>query len=443
MMKQPRRDGSEGKKHAAAVARPARVSGTTGKGKQHQPLRVVAEQAKLLRDVIGELSSQVLPGEARGRDWVYRLGLDKSLVSRVVRTLRSVDEGELVRQMPSNAGVRLVIEACVRAGAKPETSARALEALEGLERAIALMPGGRAGLRNALAGAGVSQRASMERESRRMMVQAMSMLSGMWVDTRYAVVALAKSVEPGALDVGMLTYLSGLHRARAETPVLLMQLAGKMPGDAVPTRTRLDGGVFDDDPLSCLLPEFSSNIAQSVTVERRGHNYNLLLGPSEPPLAKSLDVAMGVRYARAMADRRSEKQNFGCIQLVTRRATHRFVVDVLVERGALEGVPPRLIFSLDLSGVRDWINGPEPDGRETLQLDVTLEPMGSGFDRLGSEEADSFVPAGKATMERLGWDADRFDRYRLDLVYPIPQVCADFWFTMPERGGSEDAIKSP
>jgi hypothetical protein len=30
----------------------------------------------------------------------------------------------------------------------------------------------------------------------------------------------------------------------------------------------------------------------------------------------------------------------------------------------------------------------------------------------------------------------------LDLVYPIPQVCADFWFTLPEKDGNEDAVKT-
>jgi|GEM_PF-1066604 len=414
------------------ASRPDKTRGSGGSKSKQQPLRAVSLHAKQLRDAMAELASQVLPSEARGRDWVYRLGLDKSLVSRVVRMLRSENDAELVRHMPSDAGVRLVVEACVRAGAGAEVSARALEALDGLERAIMQVPGGRAGLRWAMAGAGVSQRASMEREARRMMVQAMSMLSGMWVQTRYAVVALGRSVEPGALDVGMLTFLSGLHRARAETPVQLMTLTGKMPGDAVPRRTRLDGGVFDNDPLSCLLPEFSSDIAHAVTVERRGHDYQLLLGPSEPPLARSLDVAMGVRYVRAMGERRSETEHYRSIQLAIRRATHRLVVDVLIEREVLGGLVPRLVFSLDISGVRDWMRGPEPDGRETLQLDVGLEPMGNGFERLGAEEADRFLPAGKATMRRLGWESERFERYRLDMVYPIPQVVSEFWFTLPE-----------
>jgi hypothetical protein len=397
-----------------------------------QVLSEAQSAACAVREAVATLAAELLPAGARGRDWVYRLGLDKSLVSRLLRVLRSESDGELVGHLPAKEGLSLFLQACERAGANGSSAARLEAAIGRLERAMARVPRGRNGLRAALTSPGGTRGGQMEREARRMAVEAYRMLTGMWVRERYSMIAVGASAQPGRLDVGMLTWLRGLHRARADSPAVLMTLSGNLPGDAKPRRTRLDGGHFDDEPLSCLLPELSSDISHAVHVEQRADEYQMILGPAEPPLAASLDIAMGVRYVAAMPARATEQEAFRNIGQLTRRAVDLMVIDLLLQRDVFGDIRPGLTLTLDTSGRANALVGPEPDGRETLRTESRLEPMGAGFERRGSPEADALVPAGQLTMQRLGWSPERFDRYRLEIVYPLPQVAHQLWFALPK-----------
>lgn len=401
--------------------------------KPAESLEVVADLAVELRDALGDVCAQALTrGNAaalRGRDLVQRMGLDKSLASRIVRALHADEPALAAQLLPSAEGVELVLAAAVRAGAEPLAATHVREVSVRFEAAVQEVPRGRVGLRAAFAQASDRQRATVERIARREMVRSLATLTGVWAEARYTMLAFAPGAE-GWLDMAQATMVAGLRRARPGNTMELMTLTGDDP-NGPPKRTRLDGSPLDGDPMACLMEECSSKSADSLIVEMAGRRYTVLLGPEEPPIDHPLDFALGVKYLGFMPARQDKTGRWGCVTMGSRRATELMVADVLLAPGVLEGnAPPRVVYNLDTVSVPDPKAGPEAHGRETLDLDARFEPMGEGLSRKGSAEADRFTPVCEGAFKRLGWKLETFRRYRLEIAFPVPLTAVEIWIDL-------------
>jgi hypothetical protein len=398
-----------------------------------ESLQLVAELAVELRDALGDVCAQVLTrGDAsalRGRDLVQRMGVDKSLASRIVRALNAAEPALAAQLLPSAEGVELVLAAAVRAGAEPLAAKHAREVSARFEAAVQEVPRGRVGLRAAFAQASDRQRATVERIARREMVRSLATLTGVWAEARYTMLAFAPGAD-GWLDMAQATMVAGLRRARPGNTMELMTLTGDDP-NGPPKRTRLDGSRLDGDPMACLIEECSSKSADSLIVELAGRRYTVLLGPEEPPIDHPLDFAMGVKYLGFMPAREGESGRWGCVTMGSRRATELMVADVLLAPGVLEGKgPPRVVYNLDTVSVPDPKRGPDPNGRETLDLDARFESMGQGLSRPSGTEADRFTPVCEGAFKRLGWELGAYRRYRLEIAFPVPLTAVEIWFDL-------------
>jgi hypothetical protein len=112
-----------------------------------------------------------------------------------------------------------------------------------------------------------------------------------------------------------------------------------------------------------------------------------------------------------------------------RRPTKLFVLEVLVWPGAFAS-GPSVHFNMDVQRNPDPIKGPPADGREQLEQSSQFVYMGKGFARKGSSRADGYVPMFRRSMELLGWNPEGFDRYRLEIEYPLQFVGMQSWFEL-------------
>lgn len=394
-------------------------------------LRAAIDAAWSVRAQLEKLVSEVLQDDSRVRDWVYRLGLDKSLASRTLRVLRAQTDDALVQDMPAEAGLGLVVDAFLKAGATAKRADAVTKAIEAMENATQRVPGGRAGLRSAMSAMGGSVRASVERDARRMTFQSWATLTGTWMTARYSLYVLMPSKTAGALDVGMVFGMAGIHRVRNDKPMVLFSMNASPALDA-PKRMLLDESPLGDDPTACIMDECSSYVPKNLQLYQRDLSRTLLLDSDNSLIDESTDLAFGIRYREFLHARRTPENAYLCLMQAIRRPAERLIVDVMMAPGVYEGVEPEAVFNVATVEPRDYLRGPRHAATDTVDLDEKFESMGTGFSRRGTPEADLYNPWGLSAFARMKLSPDSFRRYRLDMRYPIPLLGVDIWFKLPE-----------
>jgi hypothetical protein len=114
---------------------------------------------------------------------------------------------------------------------------------------------------------------------------------------------------------------------------------------------------------------------------------------------------------------------------MVRRPTRLLVIEVFVWTGAL-GRGPSVRFSMDPLRTPHPISGPPADGREMLDQSASFVHKGRGFARVGKGRADEYIPIFAHAMSVLGWNPDEFERYRLEVEYPLGFVGVQTWFEL-------------
>jgi hypothetical protein len=164
-------------------------------------------------------------------------------------------------------------------------------------------------------------------------------------------------------------------------------------------------------------------------VEARDRSYLLWLDKKDPPLDTPVSLAYGMHYPDFIDRVKSDRYHFACTNYTMRRPTKLFVLEVLVWPGAFAS-GPSVHFNMDVQRNPDPIKGPPADGREQLEQSSQFVYMGKGFARKGSSRADGYVPMFRRSMELLGWNPEGFDRYRLEIEYPLQFVGMQSWFEL-------------
>ena len=98
-----------------------------------------------------------------------RLGLDKSIASRVARAVRMSEVGSALRELPATESLSQIVAKCEELGAGKRLAAQAQRAIDELDAAIADFPGNRTALVTAIAatesGRGSTGRAAVPKVS--------------------------------------------------------------------------------------------------------------------------------------------------------------------------------------------------------------------------------------------------------------------------------------
>lgn len=418
--------------------------------KSPKPLRLAIRAAADLQSALRELLSLAGFPAPRVRDLTGDLGIDKSTASRVLRGIRAADGADALREFPSGEGLRVLIKMCAGFGlgkAGDAASAKAERSVEALESAVKNLPGGRAGLLSALAmeaggqaegGTGgsssedaaagrraVSDRAA--RSARRAAFNSWSFLQGIWVESWAHGLYFAPGDQPGSVHQGMLHAMVGIRRLRPGPPITVAGVYGSPLTPGPPARATLSGDPIGDNPMTVLLPEFCQGPVDRLRVEQRDRSYLLWLDREDPPLDRPATIVHGMKYPNFFLRHASDRFHYASTNYTVRRPTRFFVLEMMVAAGLLAERGPTFQINMDPQRLPDPIGGPPSDGRETLAGGPRFVPMGRGFAKRGSARADAYLPMHARAFQRLGWNPQDFERYRVEIEYPLLFVGMQAW----------------
>src|SRR5262252_10720989 len=237
--------------------RGARVirSGVTGElGRGDLRLRIEATGRELRRAITSVLEAVAGP-RPRPTRVARTIGLDKSLASRLVRSVRATSDMDLMHFVPSPGGLHIFAD-LARRHADPTSIDHLRSAADRFTELLDAVPGGRASIDAQIA---ESSRVALEKRehiAKQASFKAMSFLLGHFCDVLTTSLFLVPSANGHRIDGIEIQRRIGLRRMRPSTPLLLMGIWAD-PDDAMTQNAisfdTLDGQPGSGDPASFLL----------------------------------------------------------------------------------------------------------------------------------------------------------------------------------------------
>lgn len=346
-----------------------------------------------------------------------RLGLDKVLASRVLKTVRSSDPLAAIHRAPGPEPLRRVVRAILKAGVDGDITAQANEAIEEFERLIRDDFGDRSSL-DAVVSAWVPEaRREFELRRKQAAFKALSQLKGTQAETLLATVFLHPAADNTHLDIVWISGILGLRRLRpgASVKFATRRVAQSDEGRAPCT---LDGERVESE-ADLMLTRFCSTPAPRLNVHRIGDNVLYTLRDDGFGPRSAIDVVFAesnrgeiARYAKPGVHRKS----FVFAEVSPPAKVLQF--DAFVHKDLFQGSDPSLrIYDTSFEGIAD-INDP---ARELDRLDMmqTIEPLGIGLSSCRSSDFGAYSELLRTVCQKLGWASGDFRGYRCRVDYPL------------------------
>ncbi|MEM9378799.1 MAG: hypothetical protein AAGB93_02540 [Planctomycetota bacterium] len=371
---------------------------------------------------------------ARAALLVDRLGLDKTLASKLVRGLRAEEPLRALLELPAPQGLGLAADAAARAGASAPAVLAMREEIERLAHLQDEFPGGRSDLLAILSGWLPETRDKEDRQARQAAFRAMSTITGTRYDALYnAYVYAPSATDPDVCDTAWIVARLGLRRLRHGPSIRLTSMRADETGTDVPRRLTLAGQPLDRSPRRLLVPAFCSDPLPGLEVQEATGRFDLVLGPTSPPLDRAADLALG-SLSRGLVPRfRTEDRAWDYTMHTATRPARVLIVDLLVHRDLYDGRPP--IATAQLGGGTPDLRGPRSEQADQIDLPLEQRTLGNGLSRLGSSEVPRCQELLTHAFGELGWDPELFRVYRVRVPYPAPTVTILLWLELPEGPG--------
>ena len=366
-----------------------------------------------------------------------RLGLDKVLASRVLKTVRSGDPLAAIHRSPGPEPLRRVVRAMTKAGVDVQVTDEASRAIERFERLISDDIGDRSSLDAILSSWVPEARKEFELRRKQSAFKALSQLKGTQADTLMASVFLAPSDDGTHLDIVWVNGLFGLHRVRpgAGVKFATRRMSKDEPGRAPRS---LDGELVESH-ADLLLREFCGAAVPSLEVVRINDAILYTMRENGFGPLSATDVVFAevnlrevARYAKPGVKRKS----FVFAEVSSPSKALQF--DVFVHESLFIGTEPGIrIYDTSFEGVAD----PNDPTRELDRLDMleSVESLGTGISRCRSADIGRYGELLQSVCARLGWDGTRFRGYRCRIDYPLYGSQVILTWDQTERPGDSSS----
>ncbi len=347
-----------------------------------------------------------------------RLGVDKVLASRLLKALRTQDPLSVIHRMPGPDPLRRVSASLSRAGVAAEALAGVDEAIEAYDRLIKQDAGDLSGLQAILSSWVPEARREFEGRRLQAAYRAVSQLKGASVDV-YADTAFFWPNEDGeTIDVVWLKALVNLASLRPGATIALTSHRA-VEEEHSARRPRALSGAPIEDYAGAIVPEFCAPPSPDITVRRAGEKVHYLLDQpaygsagatsvvtceiNRAEMPRYVDPARGrVAWASSEPSVPAKKLQFDCF----------------VHEDLWGGAPPTArVYDTAIGGIVD-VNDPSRD-IDRLDLSATAEPLGRGLARARSNSVPRYHAMLERVREAMGWDADAFLAYRVEVEYPL------------------------
>lgn len=364
-------------------------------------------------DVVGSIAKPGTGPVAMAK----QVGVDKVLMSRVLKALRAGGTVEGLSAMPGPEPLRrLVTQGAAKGLIERALRARALAAIDGYERLIKETLGDRSRLDSLLSAWAPGARREFELRRKQAAFKALSQIRGVQADVNHATVLVWPAADPARLDVAWVTGYLGLVRLRPGAPV---HFASRRiaAGDAARRSLSLSGEPIDSAE-SMLVREFCGPRAAGLSATRVGDSIFYSLDEDALGAADAANIVYAEvnrdeiqRYVPAGSGRRAHffaEVNVPCSVLQ---------YDVLIHRDLYAGAAPELyIYDTAFQGVAS-VND--------RTRDVDRLDMLEACDELGAPPRllSPDVPRYRELIERAatgaGFDLGAAKGYRTRIDYPL------------------------
>ena len=422
----PDPDSGQGSPTTAPAAPPG-VASLAGSGLEQR----FSEVGSLLGKAFGDLLGALPDGQAGPQRLARGLGLDKVLLSRLLKSLRARDPLATLHHAPGPEPLRRVLRAARRAGAPTPLLDRAAGAVNAFEEVIKNDAGDRSALDAILATWVPDARGAFELRRKQTVHRALAELKGVSVDTQLSTVLLHPARDGQSLDVVWVMGLFGLRRLR---PGVAVKLASRRMAPKLAERSprTLAGDTIDDSSDGFLahlrLDEFCQAQPAELSVVRHGDIVHYVLANTGFGPRSAVDLVLAEANLAEMprtVPKGSGRKGYVFAEVAP--PTRRLVFDAFVHSDVYPGQDPELIvYETALEGVAN-VNDRGRD-LDRLQLQESVLPLGQGLERVRNAHVPRLDALTRHVFATMGWNCAHFRGYRVEADYPLfgSQVCLAF-----------------
>lgn len=396
--------------------------------------RLTDLSTRLCASLVAVLEESIGTASPRPSALVAKLGLDKTLASRIMRGLGADDPLRAIQGLPATNGLSLAIEAAKPLLAQPATYATAVACVAEFQSLLDELPGGRGDLEAVLVGCLPDLRERSERDARRQVFRGMCTLSGLRGQSTYFAQFTYPSSEAGRLDTAWIYVRKGVRRLRPGQPVVV---AGLFPpveeeGDKSAPRTTLSGEVVGRDPSKLVIPSMTNVPASAVTECFEDDFISLTIPGHLPSVDEVYDIAIGSRRVSNNPATASDAQSYFWSDLSVRHPIESLVIDSFIHKDIQLPEDPKLTVSVS-DFTRFHLDAtPDTPGRDVTEEPRPVPKLSGGLKGTSTPAVEGCPEIVEFAMKQAGIDFDDFTGYRYSQPYPLPGERATIWCHLPK-----------
>lgn len=390
-----------------------------------------------LGDVIASAltaSDRAIAGPLRPVQLTGVLGLDKSLASRVVKSLSVEDELLALHGIPTPQGLNLIASAAREHGATPETLAR-LEHVAGEYRALLdEFSGGRTDLEATLAGWIPEQRARAERDARRSVFRGMTTMTGTRAGTIYNALYLVPSRLEGKADSLVVGVRQDLRRLRAGARLLVARLrSAKGTGGWGARRTTLQGAPLATAAHAIMLRDLCSHPLPELDLTTEDEQIVISIGPDTLDVNESTTLGFGWRTEGHFELHATDEDHYHHVSVESIRPSEALVFDLFVHETIDLPEPPIVTLTMERHAQLSAPRSPAAAQDGSLHGEVELVDLDRVPGGLASVDVHACPAIAETVCREAGFMVDQFRKFRARIEFPLPTEQLTLWWRRKKR----------
>ncbi len=386
-----------------------------------QELRSRVEQlganlAEYLSALVAQVPNRPSGPQALGR----ALNMTTVTASRLLKALGQPNPIAVLQLLPGPNPLRKMVDAAAAIGTPTEVCEAARVHVIAFDDLIRDEAGDRGSLRAMLSAWLPEDRAEFEGQRRQTIFKALSELEGVACEFELSTILFAPSEVTGKVNLVSLKCLLGIDRIRPDAPVKLgtrrLSTDGDQEDDRVPLN--LDGAPALSDLDAVRLDGFCNAPPAPLVARQYGHHVEYALGPTGFGRDSKVDLVIGELTRDEPMTRKPNTDRPPYFFTVPEMPTRNVVFDLMVHKDLFEGATPSLLY-YDTSS-----QGPAIAADPARELDLRycpepLQELGSGIQRSRLLEFPRYVSLLEHVGEKLEWDLEDFEVYRVQMSYPM------------------------
>lgn len=349
----------------------------------------------------------------------HNLGLDKSLASRVVRSIGADDAIRALHGIPTPQGLALIAGAVREAEGDEGLVAQLEAATAAYAELLGEFSGGRTDLEATLAGWIPEQRERAERDARRSVFRGMTTLSGTRTSAVYNALYLFPSEDPARLDSLVVVVRQDLRRLRAGARLQVARFAAEESGHR---RLTLDGSTEVEDPRALLLEDLCSHEPPRLDLQNSDEGLLLAVDPQALDVNEFCTIGLGWRtpghYPRAL----DAKGQPSLMMMTTSHPTEALVADLFIHKDVELGRTPWAVITKDhdLYPARTILPEDAPTDASCVAEWRPLEDLSNHPSGLNSPTVRSCPAIAETACREAGLSIGDFQCFRSSVAFPTP-----------------------